>query len=166
MLRACYVPCVQIVFYCCSGKKKHLRDEENVNDFYVDLRPPPTRTPRTLPRIADTASYKHRNGTVRPPPEVHDNIALDEYSVPTTKNYFQDGLESVAIKEALEDLQEYQIGGGGSAVKMRDKPACPMRAISTKSRISVGPVLMEDEDPSTQSIYDKVYTHNTFKHRK
>ena len=166
MLRACYVPCVQTGFYCCSGKRKHLKDDENVNDFHVDLRPPLTRTP--FPRITDIASHKHRNGMVKPPPEVHDNIALDKYSVPTTKNYFQDGLESEAIKEALEDLQECQIGGGGGgcAVKMRDKPACLMRAISTKSRISVGPVLMEDEDPSTQSIYDKVYTHNTFKHGK
>ena len=45
---------------------------------------------------------------------------------------------------------------------MRDKPPNPKRAISSKSRISVGPVLMEDDDPSTQNTYDKVYTYNTF----
>lgn len=101
-----------------------------------------------------------------PPPEIHDNIALDDYSTPGTKNYFREGLESERIKEALEDLKDYQIGGAGSSVKMRDKPAYPSRAISTKSRISVGPVSMEDDDPSTQHIYDNIYTINTFKHGK
>ena len=151
------------ILYYYSSKRKHLKDEENINDFHVDLRPSPTKAPRTS-RISDGGPHRHRNGTVRPPPpEVHDNIALDEYSIPTAKNYFQDGLESEAIQEALEDLKDCQIGGSGSAVKMRDKPAYPVRAISTKSRISVGPVLMEDEIPSTKNIYDKVYTHNTFK---
>ena len=154
------------LFYFCS-KRKHLKDEENVNDFHVDLRPSPSKAPGTSSRISDSGPHRHRNGTVRPPaPEVHDNIALDEYSSPTAKNYFQDGLESEAIKEALDDLKDYQIGGSGSTVKMRDRPAYPMRGISTKSRISVGPVLMEDEIPSTQNIYDKVYTHNTFKLEK
>ena len=152
------------LFYSFCSKRKHLKDEENINDFHVDLRSSPSKAPRVSSRISDSGPHRQRNGTARPPPpEVHDNIALDDYSIPTAKNYFQEGLESEAIEEALDDLKDYQIGGSGSAIKMREKPAYPARGISTKSRISVGPVLMEDEIPSTQNIYDKVYTHNTFK---
>ncbi len=153
--------------YHCSGKRKRTTDEENFNDFHIDLRSATAtaRTPRSTPGNAEITPGKIKNGTVRSL-EVYDNIGLDEFSVRKTTNYFQDGVQSEAIKEALENLKDNQLGGAGNGVKMREKPPYPMRAISAKSRISVGPVLMEDDNPSTQNIYDKVYTHNTFKHGK
>ncbi len=151
-------------------KRKSVRDDENFNDFHVDLKPQPpnNRTPKISLKHQNSSSPRLKNGVVVR--EAHDNIGLNDLSIPTNKNYFHHGLESEAIKEALEDLTDHPRGGsgggGGGGIKLRDRPTYPMRAISAKSRISVGPVLMEDDDASTQSLYDKVYTHNTFKHGK
>ena len=155
-------------FICSERKKRYMREEENVMDYVYHPRRPSNSLPPYQNKINGSGG---RVSGIGP----HENFAADELDVdpatkPAVRNYFQEGLRGLEQNgdgtppENNEPRPRYD---SNNVTRREKKPSIPMRAISAKSRMSMGPVLLtEDSDgqPSTQKTYDKMYSsHSTFR---
>ena len=129
---------------------------------------------------------KNYNGVVLRHSGFHDNPvtsnpeeanAIDPTTKPAVRNYFHDGLranessdDNPSDPEVADDISRPPQGlyDKNDVVRREKKPSYPMRALTAKSRVSMGPIMLGEADPdtqpSTQKTYDKMYSsHSTFK---
>ena len=110
----------------------------------------------------DEEKTKPQNGSLKHPTALaqYDNPTYDEIikSRPSQKNYFHEGIR-------MEDENDNEpVYDEPKMVVRRNKGSVPMTELQQKSRMSMGPVYLQDENSSSQKIYDTLYTtHNTFK---